>query len=1080
MSNPLHHFITSIIFVLIGFTAWGQGTTTSGISGRIVDHHNESLPGATIIAIHEPTGSQFAAITNTKGIFNIPNMDVGGPYSVTISFIGYKNAEDKNIYLTLGQTFELNKTLNEEVLNIDEVIVSADINAHKLIDGNKTGAETVIPSKQIQTLPSVDRRIADFARLTPQASISDGAISIAGQNNRFNSIMIDGAVNNDVFGLSSTGTNGGQTGLSPISMDAIDQFQIVLAPYDVRQSGFTGGGINAVTRRGTNTFTGSAYYLLRNESLAGVTPTDDKNVKKEKLDPFTSTTTGFRIGGPIIKNKLFFFGSYEHLNQETPQPFSFNSSEYRGLSTYEQLTQAIPNKLSSMNYTTGSFDANTQKSESNKLLFRIDWNISNQHRLMLRHSYTQNIASLPNQSSNSSINYFNSGIYMPNITNITALEFKSNFDNSSNSFMFTYTDVLDDRDPLGQDFPSVRIDDGSASIYLGSEPYSTANQLAQKVITLANNFTLYKGNHTITLGTHNEFSKVYNLFVRKAYGEYRYSSIDNFLNDSLSEKFQRSYSLVDNISGDGSEAAAEFSTIQLGAYLQDDWQILNNLKLTLGVRFDMPIFSTTPREISNFDTTLAKIEAAGVATYNAKSGKMPDSQILISPRIGFNWDVFTDKTLQIRGGAGIFTSRLPLVWPGSAYTNNGLTIASYSAENEYRLIDNYDPYNQPPIPNPISSVGGQIDLFAKNFKYPQIFRTSLAIDKKLPWNLVATLEGIYTKTINNSIYYNINVNPSTKNMTNNGNDNRPLYDGEDSKIEEAYDYIIVGANTSKGYSYNLTAQLQKPFTNGVSGGVAYNFGRSMVMNDNTSSQNSTQWIQMQTVNGRNDLDLSISNFDVGHRFIANIAYQIEYTNFGRTTVSLFYNAQSGTPYSYVYTSGIIGDDIDGNESDLIYVPATRNEIALVDITDTDGNIITTADQQWTNLENYINSDDYLKSRKGQYAERNASRTPFTHIVDLKIVQDFYIKTNNYTHTLQLTLDVFNFTNLLNNKWGRTYWVNDKNDDRNYALISPTEFAADGTTMQYNFIKPNSKPWEIYDAGVNSSRWHAQVGIRYLF
>jgi outer membrane receptor for ferrienterochelin and colicin len=1068
-----------LLFLFSVISMYGQGVTTSGINGRITEPDGESLPGATIIALHEPTGTQFAGVTNEVGLFNIPNMDIGGPYTITISFVGYEDFIQKNVYLTLGQTFEIKKSLSTETQKIDEVVVSASLIGKKdIFDGNRTGAETVISSDELEILPTLDRRLADYARLSPQATVNSGGISFAGQNNRYNSIMIDGAVNNDAFGLSSSGTNGGQTGLSPISMDAIEQVQIVLAPYDVRQSGFTGGGINAVTRRGTNTISGSVYSYYRNENFAGKTPIDGPDSLKKKLDPFTSQTSGIRLGGPIIKNKLFLFGSYERVDKETPQPFDFQNSEYRGNASYEQLTNDIPDKLANeMGYTTGGFEANTQTRVSDKLLFRLDWNINTQNRLMLRHSYTKNVATLPNSSSSSKINYYNNGVYFPSTSNVTALELKSNYNTWSNSLMITYTDVLDDRDPINQDFPSIRIDDGDAAdIYFGSEPYSTANQLQQKIFTVADNFIMYKGKHTITIGTHNEFGQVYNLFVRRAFGEYRYSSVDDFLNDSISNKFRRSYSLVDDISGDGSKAAAEFGMAQLGFYVQDEWQVRNNFKLTYGLRIDVPVFLDDPMAIEGFDTTLSKIEEAGVNTHGAQSGKMPDTQILWSPRIGFNWDVYNDKTLQVRGGLGLFASRLPWVWPGGAYTNNGQTVGNYTGDNTYRLIDNYDPYNQPPIPEPASEVGGQIDLYAKDFKFPQVFRTSAAIDQKLPGGLVGTLEGIFTKTINNGIYYNINVAPSEKNMTGNGNDNRLLYDGDNSKIEEAYDHIIVGSNTNKGYSYNITTQVQKPLTRGFSGSIAYNFGRSMVMNDNLSSQNVSQWRKMQTINGRNDLDLSVSTFDVGHRIMANIAYQIEYGEFGRTTVTLYYNGQSGDVYNYVYTEGIIGDDIEYTESDLIYVPASRSEIELVDMVDDDNNLIATADEQWADLEAYINNDDYLKERKGQYAERNKARTPFTHIIDLKIVQDFFFKTGDYTHTLQLTFDIFNFTNMLNSDWGRTHWV----EDGNYGLITPVGFANGGTTMQYNFDKPGGDPYEIDDIGINSSRWHAQIGIRYLF
>lgn len=1062
--------------------SFGQGSTTAGINGQVVaSTSNETLPGATVMALHTESGFQYATISDELGYFRIPNMNVGGPYKVTVTFVGYNDFELDNIFLSLGQTLKINVNLSESSEELEEIIIAADRFDNDIFDGNRTGAETVVDIKKIESLPTVGRDLTDFTRLTPQAVVRDNedgalSISIAGANNRYNSLSIDGAVNNDVFGLSATGTNGGQTGASPISMDAIEQFQVVLAPFDIRQSGFAGGGINAVTRRGTNRLKGSVYYFTRNENLAGKTPTDDSDVDREKLDPFTARTYGVRVGGPIIKNKVHFFLNAEQQNDETPQPYTFSETDYRGNATLQQLQDFRDKLINEYDYDPGWFTDNTRKLESNKILARLDFNLSEHHKLMIRHSYTKSIATKPIISSNSTINFINSGEYFPSTTNSTAAELKSMFGQAANNLIVTYTSVRDDRDPTGKDFPKIEIRDGAGYINAGSEEYSTANQLDQDVLTVTNNFTLYKGKHTITFGANMEHSKTYNLFIRRAYGEFRYNSIDDFLNDVPAERFRIGYSMVDNIRGDGSAAAAEFAMIQAGVYAQDEFQLSDDLKITAGVRIDMPIFPDDPTAIQQFDTTFAKIEAQGIETYGAESGKLPDPQLLLSPRVGFNYDIMGDQTLQLRGGLGIFTSRLPLVWPGGAYTNNGLSTSSYSAYGTEVFNPNID---QLPPANQISAtpVGGQIDLFAKDFKFPQVFKANLAVDKKLPYGLIGTIEGIFSKTINNVAYYNININPSTNRLTNSGADDRIIYDGYGSKIESFYDHIIVGTNTNEGHSYNLTFQIEKTLQKGFSGSLAYTFGRTKVINEGTSSQNSSQWRYMESVNGRNNLDLTYSDFDLGSRVVGFASYQIEYANHARTTISLYYSGQSGKRYSWVYGGGsLIGDDIWGATSDLIYVPENSSEINLVDIGTVGDEDYVSAAQQWTDLESFINDDEYLKEMKGDYVERNGSRLPFTHNFDLKIAQDIFVEALGSEQTLQITLDIFNIGNFINEDWGRKHYI----EDDAYQLITFEGFDADGTTPQFTFVKPSGDHFDIDDSGIFSSRWQAQIGIRYMF
>jgi len=1078
--NRKMKFLTVILAIVTVVSALGQ-STTSAINGRVLDQDGQALPGATVKAIHLPTGGVYGASADVEGYYRIPNMQVGGPYKVEVSYIGYEMYTRDNINLSLGQALKLNVTLREGALTMDEVVVSVKrVSDFDVFDGNRTGAETVINSDQVANLPTVNRDITDFARLTPQATVGDeGWISIGGINNRYNQIAIDGAVNNDMFGLAASGTNGGQTGASPISMDIIEQFQVTLAPYDVRNSGFAGASINAVTKSGTNEFKGTAYYLHRNEDLSGLTPTEDESAR-EKLADFAVNTYGVSLGGPIIKDKLFFFANAEQSKEETPMPYEM--SGYAGDSDQGGLDNLVTFLDSEYGYDPGVYLDKIKKVESTKLFAKLNWNINDTHKLMLRHSYTKNVLDDAGASSNYSIVFSNNYYQMPSVTNSTALELKSFWKDYSNSLLVTATFVRDDRDIKGDPFPAVRVYDGSATIYFGSEAYSGANQLNQDILSITDNFQIYKGAHTITIGTNNEFASAYNLFMRKTYGEYRYYSLSDFLDNATvsAAQYERGYSLVDDLQEDGSAAAADFNVMQLAVYGQDEWQINNDLKLTYGLRVDMPIFPTEPNVDENFNTnTIPVIEAAGWDLQGAEAGKMPSAQLLFSPRIGFNWDINGDQTSQLRGGIGIFTSRLPLVWPAGSYTNNGVNIGGvyYKSSWGEDIMFRADPYNQYSnldFYGTETNYGGQVDLFAEDFKYPQMFRANVAMDQKLPGGFIATLEGLYTKTLNNMLYYNVNVSPDPDFYLT-GADNRPHYDN--TSLDSDYTRIMLGTNTSEGYTYNLTAQIQKPFTNGLTASIAYTFGRAMTINDATSSQNSSQWLYNENVNGLNNLDLSRSDFDLGHRVNGYVTYEVEWLDHLKSTFSLFYNGQSGSPYSYSYNdyySWVNGEgEYTGN---LIYVPASQDEIVLIDQTDGYGNVTKTAAEQWTELEAFIEGDDYLKTRKGKYAERNGARTPFTHIFDFKFIQDIYVDVADRQQTLQLTLDIFNVGNLLNNDWGRRYYVS----YGNYNVIDFQGFDTDGTTPTFQFDTPSSDIWNVDDSGVNSSRWQAQIGVRYIF
>jgi len=1066
-------------FSLLAAGLFAQGTTTAGLNGKVTDSNGVPLTGATILVVEASTGAQYGTISDDDGFYRLPNMNPGGPYKLKVTFVGFQNYTRDNMYLNLGQTFKADVIMSETVLELGAIEITAS--RSDIFDGNRTGTETNISTESIDRMPTLGRNLTDFTRLTPQAKVTTGGgLEVGGMNNRYNAIFIDGAVNNDVFGLAASGTNGGQTGISPFSMDIIDQFTISIAPYDVTQGGFAGAGINAVTRRGKNEISGSAYYYMRNEGLAGKTPTDNPETEREKLANFSSNTYGFRLGGPIIKDKLFFFANAEIQQDETPQPFDF--SVYTGDATPEELDALTNFVKTNYGYDPGSYTGGIRTLDGLKLFGRIDWNISQKHKLTVRHQYTKGQQVTPGAPSSTSIVYSNAGVDFPSITNSTAIELKSIISNKySNDLILGLTFVRDDRDPMSANFPYVRIRDGSRNVYFGSEQYSTANYLAQDIITLTDNFEIYKGKHTFTIGTHNEFYKMNNVFIRQNFGYYQYSDMDAFMNGAPAYQYDRSFSVVDDVTGDGSEAAAIFNAMQLGIYGQWQYEWSDKFNTTVGLRFDLPMFTDNPPVNEDFNNNMIPlIEAAGYDMMGAQTGKMPSPKLMVSPRIGFNWDVTGEKKTQIRGGIGIFTSRIPFVWPGGSYTNNGVTLGGMRLYLDEEDIDDrlyFNPvWDEQPSIEP-TSPSGQVDLFAKDFKFPQVLRGNIAIDHKLPWGIVGTAEFTYTKNLNNVLYYNYRYIQSG-NLTGTGDD-RPQYEKIDLEGAKYTDFIF-GTNTNKGYSYNFTIQAQKDDYYGFSAFLAYTYGHTMSMNDGVSSQNSSQW-RVPNVRGSNDLDLAISNFDLGSRVVAFLSYKKEYAKFLATTVGLYYNGQSGPRFSYGYADGyseFLGEN--NRDLEIMYVPMDQNDINLVDLTDGDGNITLSAEQQWADLNAFIEGDDYLKSRRGQYAERNGSRAPFQNLMDLHFAQDFYIETKGgKRNTLQFTFDIFNFTNMLSKDWGRIYYASGYYD--NYPLVSFEGFQDDGTTPEFSFTKPKGDDiWSIDDSGLQSSRWQAQIGIRYIF
>ena len=1068
-----------LLGMLSGFALQAQ-VTTSNISCSVQSTDGVGLDGATVTVKNTATGDVYTSTTRNGGRFELANVPPGGPYTIEITFTGHKKIVRDNIFLTLGETSQQNFTMSTNAEELKEVVVTTT----KKIKQSSGGQETTIGRDKMDNLPTVGRNMSDYLRYVPQAKITgDGGVSISGQNNRYNSFYIDGAVNNDVFGLAASGTNGGQSGIAPISIDAIDQFQVVISPYNAALGNFTGGGINAITRSGSNVFKGSVYYFFRNQNTTGKTPGVAK-ADATKLDKFSDKTTGFRLGGPIIKNKLFFFLNGEIQRDIRPQPYT---GGYRGNSSEADIANLTNYLKNTYGYDPGGYLDNPEKVQANRVAVKIDWKINPKNKLTASYRYNEGFRNNTSRSSSSTINFYNNGYTFPTETQSGSLELNSRFKNNANNrLLLTFTEVEDNRGEIGNPFPRVTINDGSGRLVFGTEEFSTANLLNQKNYAIYDEFKFYKNKHTITVGTDNEISTSENIFIRQNYGSYTFDDLNTFMTGGLASTYRRSYSLLDpGKTGDQSvNAAADFKTGRFSLFANDEVKVNNQLTITFGVRTDITKFLTKPKTDDFFNDTALAIISQYYNMHGARSGESSEPRWSLNPRLGFEYKMPKEK-LTLRGGLGLFTGRVPLVWPGGVYNNNGISIAGISQSNVAFRPDPFNQYTAADFGINVPIPSGQIDLIADDFRMNKVFRTSLALDKDLGNGWKATLEGVYTHNINEIYYQNVNILPPTKTAI--GPDNRNVYDLSGSFVKSIplrpdgsnpYTGIFLLSNNEgkKGFSYSITASIDKAFADGWALNANYTYGNSVVVNEGTSSQNSSQWRYMETVNGRNFLGRSTSDFDLGHRISIYVAKQFKYWQ-GKmaTTVALVYNGQSGSPFSYIMNRGMVRDYDNFETNDLIYVP-TEAELATM-VFQQNGSL--SPNDQRTAYNEYIMNDKYLSTRRGQYAERNGSRTPFTNVIDLKLKQDFNLKLGAKTYQLQLTYNVFNFTNMLSRNWGKQYFASNDQiniiDFRGYVSSS-------NLTPQYRFTpaKNFKELINLSDGVFNSSRWSSQLGIRLSF
>lgn len=1046
MRKRILHVLTILFFTPILLNAQ---VTTSSISG-VVKSGSELLSGASIIVTHQPTGTTYRTASLKNGVFNIVNMIPGGPYTIEVTFVGYQNFVQEIASLALGENTRVDVSLASTASQLNEVIVTGTSSARK-----KTGASTSISRQTIAALPTLSRSLQDYTRITPQAMpTASGGISFGGMSNRYNNITIDGAVNNDVFGLAASGTPGGQASAQPISLDAISEIQVVLAPFDVTFGNFTGGGVNAVTRSGTNKLEGSAYYFIRNDNTVGKDP-----VTKIKTTAFSDKQYGIRLGGPIVKNKLFFFANAELARRNAPT--LFNAGEANSAITTDQATQLASFVNSQYGYdpgTVAAFDAQTQ---SDKLFGRVDWNISEKHRLTVRHNYIKAFDDNITRS-NTLFRFGNNAYRFNNKQNISVAELRSRFsDVVSNNLIVGLHRIRDFRSIYGTLFPSVEIFNGPATVQLGSERSSAANELDQNILEITDNVKIFKGKNTFTIGTHNEFFKFRNLFMNNYNGRWRFNSFNDFYNNNPSQ-VDVTYSNKAGIN----KPSAEFKAAQLGFYLQDEIQVNQQFRLTAGIRVDVPVISSDPGHNPALDTSYG-------GKYRTED--MPNGQLLFSPRVGFNYDVEGNKRVIVRGGVGLFTGRVPFVWISNQFSNSGLLL------NAISTVDNTStPANEvnngngfQPDPAQQSSVGSasrnfEVNLIDKDFKLPQVLRANLAADVKLPGQINATFEAMYSKTVNNVLYQDINLTPAVGQVNpayNNGFDKRIAFAPSTSgrRINPNITNAILVSNTNKGYSYNLTAQFSRTWTHAFAS-LAYNYNDASDINSGANSTALSNWEFVQVPGDPNNPPLATSSYALNHRITGVFSYNIVYAKSMRTSVAVFYSANSGQKFTYLTNIDLNSDGRTGN--DLIYVPRNSSEINFVDILNADNTVKVSAAQQAQAFDDYIKNDKYLSKRRGLYSERNGSSTPWEHVLDFRIAQDFFIVKGDNRHTLQVTFDVFNLTNLINRDWGRQFSVT----NQAYTILTRPR---SGTG--YNFT-PGNTPWSMSFA----SRFQGQLGLRYSF
>ena len=1098
MNYSLKHLLLAGIAMLAGTLAYAQ-VTTSSMNGRVTDEKGEPVVGAAVVATHEPSGTVYGAIVNQNGQYTINGMRSGGPYKVEVSSVGYNTLLFKDVTLQLAETYNLSATLKESTEFLEQVVVIGT--AKSKFSNERTGAATNIDNSQIASLPTVSRSITDVTRLSPYGG---NGMSFAGADGRTANFTVDGANFNNNFGLSEKLPGGG----SPISIDAIEEMQVVISPFDVRQTNFIGGGVNAITKSGTNTFKGTAYVYHKNENLRGDAIGGEQITGARAKD--RTTTYGFTLGGPIIKNKLFFFVNYEYVNTPTianrwrgSEDGKADANNYISrtkLSDLQKVSDFVKNKYG---YDTGSY-TNFPADESNqKILARIDWNINDKNHLAVRYNYTLNRGwNAPNKTSMDggtrasgartsqySMSFANSMYAIDNSVHSVSLDLNSRItDNLSNQFLATFSKLDDTRSTGSSEFPFIDILDGSGQNYmaLGYELFSWNNAVHNTIANVRDDLTWYLGNHKVTGGLRYEYQMADNAYMRNGTGYYRYSSLDDFLNGAAPEIVNLTY----GYNGEKNPAArVRFS--QASIYAQDEWSVRDNFKLTYGVRFDGLFFNNKDVVTNNAILKLNYYpKAKDFKETHIDTGKWPGAQLAISPRVGFSWDVFNNKSLKVRGGTGLFSGRLPLVFFTNMPTNSGSVQyqAQINAKNAakkgfamaefagglvtdangkvttnalyQKLLGLGYPANYKPedgtVPSSISAVDSK-------FKMPQVWKTSLAVDYAIPTSFPfsVSVEGIFNKTINGVMISDWSMKDAGSYAKFNGVDNRPIY--PDSFRNGTSAFVL--ENTNKGYGYSASATVNMTPIPEINIMAAYTHTASKEITSMPGSNAESAFTYVPTVAGPNYIDLHNSINVIPDRFIASVTHNDHCGNH----FSLVYETWRGSSnYSYMLTNDMNGDSY---AYDAVYIPT--------DAQVKNGDFRFVSDSDRDRFMAFVHKDKYLSKHQGQYAEAYSVYSPWVHRVDFSYKHDFKVKAGKTTNILQLGFDIKNLLNLFNSNWGVMKILNPEigtearilkyegADAEGYATFSTPK----GVTGNTKTFTPNHAIGQC---------WYASIGIKYMF
>ena len=1015
--------------------------TTAALNGFVTDGEGKALVGATVVATHTPTETIYGTTTDANGAYRLQGLRVGGPYSVEISFVGYKDKRINDITLSLGESRQVDARL------ADTQVIETVVIGWQTAQDSKMGSDSRFYNDVIERTPTVSRSIDDITRLSPLAMVSkDGGISIAGTNSRYNSFQIDGTASNDMYGLTSSGTNGGLSGANPIPLDAVENIQVVTAPFDVRQGGFSGGGINAITKSGSNTFRGTAYAYYNDHNFYGRSPITGAKLAEQRTQIY-----GISLGGAIVKNKLFFFLNGEFDLDSSPSSYYVGDS---GCNITESDAKAISDRLYALTgYDGGGYGQQTLKKQSASLVARLDWNINKRNNLTLRYNFLD-AKKDEFQSSATLLRFNGEGYTSPSDTHSLVAELNSRIsDKMFNEVRVGYTRVHDGRDAMsGALYPYIEIkkmrDGDNTSVYVGTDPYAIMNDLVQNTVTITDNFSYYAKAHTITIGTHSEIFNSSCLYMANALGAYTYETLADFQNDNAS-KYVRNYAI--------GNPATNITSAQFGFYVQDKWTPSNRFSMTYGLRADIPVVFGVPPTNETFNNS----EIA--QRYGIKTNQVPNASVLFSPRVGFRWCIAENegRSTYLRGGAGIFSGRIPFVWISNCFSNSGMTQRGYTLKSD--LGQSVPKFGEEPTGTDGVSSNPMLNIVAKDFRYPQVARATLAIEQEYRgWKFA--LEGLFSKSINDLVITNLTaqnkgaklyaVNSDLANASN----TTTLYDSSLSKTNSS---IYLLSNTSKGYGYSVSASVAKNFHFGLDLYASYTFSHSYSVMDGVSAQALNTWGKNYSSDSNNP-SLSYSLFDVPHKVTASVSYSKRYGKLFGTTISLLYQGYSGMRYSLTYAGKVDANNDTRTGNTTIYIP-TESELAAMQFQSEDDR---------TAFGDYIDANPALRRSRGQFLARNAMQTPFEHHLDLHIAQDFYFQKNS-TRKVQISLDVINLGSLISKNWGASYYTS------NYC-ISPVEIVSVATdeggnrTPKYRFVGGSVSRNDLL------SRWRMQVGVRVVF